>query len=97
MLFVWYVIISYLWTLCNLKKLYLGFQQYHEDFDFTEIDHMAGIEICLSNNSKKCCALLTTKGSIVHFQQQNEALFIWYVVVSYSQTFHKLEKLFLGF
>ena len=58
---------------------------------------MAGIEICLSNNSKKRCSLLTIKGSIVHFQQQNEALFIWYVIVSYSQIFHKLEKLFLGF
>ena len=45
----------------------------------------------------KRCSFLTTKGNVVRFQQQNEALFVWYVIVSYSRTFRKLEKLFLGF
>ena len=45
----------------------------------------------------KCCLFLTTKENVVHSQQQNAALFVWYVIVSYSQTFRKLEKLFLGF
>ena len=51
-LFVWYVIVSYSRTFRKLDKLFLGFQQYHEDFDYTEIDRMLGIEICLSNDSK---------------------------------------------
>ena len=45
----------------------------------------------------KRCSFLTTKGKIVRFQQQNAALFVWYVIVSYSRTFRKLEKLYLGF
>ena len=42
-------------------------------------------------------SFLTTKGNVARFQQQTEALFVWYVIVSYSRTFRKLEKLFLGF
>ena len=42
-------------------------------------------------------SFLITKGNVVRFQQQNEAFFVWYVTVSYSRTFRKLEKLFLGF
>ena len=54
-------------------KLFLGFYQYHEDFDHTEIDRILGIEICLSNNSKSVVRLvctrflLTTEGSVVRF------------------------------
>ena len=51
-LFVWYVIVSYSRTFRKLEKLLLGFYQYHEDFDHTEIDRMLGIEICLNNDSK---------------------------------------------
>ena len=51
-LFVWYVIVSYSRTCRKLEKLLLGFYQYHEDFDHTEIDRMLGIEICLNNDSK---------------------------------------------
>ena len=38
------------------------------------------------NNKRKRSPFLTKK---------NEALFVWYVFISYSWTFHKLEKLFL--
>ena len=51
-LFVWYVIVSYTRTFRKLEKLFLGFEQYREDFDYTEINRMLGIEICLSNDSK---------------------------------------------
>ena len=29
------------------------------------------------------------------YDKKNEALFVWYVLVSYSRTFHKVGKLFL--
>ena len=40
----------------------------------------------VSNNEGKCSTFMTKK---------NEALFVWYVLVSYSRTFRKLGKLFL--
>ena len=52
MLFVWYVINSYSQAYRKLEKIFLGFEQYHEDFDYTEINLMFGIEICLSKDSK---------------------------------------------
>ena len=39
-LFVWYVLVSYSQIFCKLEKLFLGFQQSHEDFDYSEVDHM---------------------------------------------------------
>ena len=63
-LFVWYVLVSYSRTFRKLGKLL--FLKCHEDFDYTEIDCMVRIEICLSNDSK----------SVVRFQQQREALFV---------------------
>ena len=64
------MIVSYSRTFSKLEKLFLGFQQYHEDFDYTEFDRMLGIEICLktilkalfvSNNKGKRSPFLTKK------------------------------------
>ena len=51
-LFVWYVLVSYSRTFRKLGKLFLVFLKCYEDFDYTEIDCMVRIEICLSNDSK---------------------------------------------
>ena len=37
------LIVSYSRTFHKLKKLFVGFLQYHEDFDYAEIDRMIGI------------------------------------------------------
>ena len=37
------------------------------------------------------------KGKRCSFLTKNEALFVWYVIVSYSRTFRKLDKLYRGF
>ena len=51
-LFVWYVLVSYSRTFRKLGKLFLVFLKCYEDFDYTEIDCMVRIEICLSDDSK---------------------------------------------
>ena len=46
----------------------------------------------------KALFVSSNKGKRFPFQtEEYEALFVWYVLVSYPQTFRKLEKLFLGF
>ena len=47
----------------HLARSYVLRSLSHVDFDYTEIDRMLGIEICLSNDSK----------SVVRFQQLREA------------------------
>ena len=56
---------------------------------------MFGIEICLSNNSKSAVRFLQQREAFSVSNKKNEALFVWYVLVSYSRAIGKLEKLFL--
>ena len=74
-LFVWYVLVSYSRTFRKLGKLL--FLKCHEDFDYTEIDCMVRIEICLSNDSK----------SVVRFSQQKEALFVSITTKAWMQRY----------